>query len=214
MRIVLACLTMVDRTDFAVAEIPRRPNSIFVVLLGSCVILTIVCACLISTIVLVRQYQSSEKKKDNFRLIDDNHHSSEIKVINMSRKWETDHRIPKGIKPVKYNLLLHPHLTAGSFNGKVEITVDVTIPTSYIAVHVKNLEIVKTSLINENGSEVKHKDAFHYEKNQFWVVEMDEGSLLEPALYKLKLDFKGLLVGKIVGFYRSTYMDATGNSLR
>lgn len=198
---------MVDRPSIAPGEIPRRSNSIFMVLLGTCAILTIICACLISTIILIKQYQNTEKKNKN-SYSSDNHYSSDIKVLNMTKGWEKDHRIPENTKPLHYDLLLNPDLESGKFEGNVVITFEVTEPVEYLVIHVRNLEVTNTVLkkkVNETESDVKFKNAFHYEENQFWVVELNDNEKLDSGLYNISLDFHGNLTGKIVGFYRSIY---------
>uniref|UniRef100_A0A1B6I6L6 Aminopeptidase N-like N-terminal domain-containing protein n=1 Tax=Homalodisca liturata TaxID=320908 RepID=A0A1B6I6L6_9HEMI len=124
--------------------------------------------------------------------------------------WENEYRLSQHVLPELYNLLIYPNLDNGTFSGSVEITLNVTAPCDYITLHHKGL-IIENSILSANqGSINLVKNAFDYPKNEFWVVRLTE--MINPGIYSLKLDFSGSLTGDIVGFYRSTYKDISGES--
>ncbi|XP_046672950.1 glutamyl aminopeptidase-like isoform X2 [Homalodisca vitripennis] len=124
--------------------------------------------------------------------------------------WENEYRLSQHVLPELYNLLIYPNLDNGTFSGSVEITLNVTAPCDYITLHHKGL-IIENSILSANqGSINLVKNAFDYPKNEFWVVRLTE--MINPGTYSLKLDFSGSLTGDIVGFYRSTYKDISGES--
>lgn len=112
--------------------------------------------------------------------------------------------------PEVYNLFLHPDLSKGTFKGTVDITVKIIAPCNYIKLHHKSLIIENSRLTLPNDSTNFVKDSFDYPKNEFWVVRLNES--LRPGLYSLKLDFGGSLTDDIVGFYRSSYRDDSGEN--
>ncbi len=51
------------------------------------------------------------------------------------------------------------------------------------------------------------KRTFPYDRNQFWVTELDE-KIPEDSRVILHLHFEGSLVVGIVGYYKSTYINS------
>lgn len=117
-------------------------------------------------------------------------------------------RLSPDVQPVLYSLFLHPNLRTGLFKGKLTITITVKAFQSHISLHIKGLNVTKTKIVvnDETQTEIKIRDSFEYEKNEFWVIVPEEN--IEPGSYKLYLEFDGKLTGKIVGFYQSVYKTA------
>lgn len=125
-------------------------------------------------------------------------------VSGMNTEWEKNILIPEYVKPVDYDIFIHPNLNDGTFSGTVSIGVNITKPWSYIPVHIKNLKVIKSSLVFNDGSAVAVETS-HCVKNQFWVlIPKEEVSVL--GLYTINLTFEGTLTGKNVGLYRSVYI--------
>ena len=61
------------------------------------------------------------------------------------------------------------------------------------------MNVTKSSL--SGGHKVKY--SFHYEPNQFWVVQTEKE--VPKGSVNLNLEFSGYLTHGIVGFYKSTY---------
>ena len=147
------------------------------------------------------------------------------------RPWEKDYRLPADVLPVHYRLSLHPDLETGLFTGKlsagffwfdifgllvltgdfclsgsVDIFVNTTRGRDCFIVHAKYLSVESTKLRDghdADGAVLPVKDAFEYEPNEFWVV--DVGYPVPPGEYTLSLTFSGSLTRDIVGFYKSVY---------
>ncbi|KAK6629881.1 hypothetical protein RUM43_003702 [Polyplax serrata] len=130
-----------------------------------------------------------------------------------SNQWMLSPLVPQYIKPLEYDILIEPDLDAGVFTGKVVISLKIEGTGSYIPVHVKNLEVTGSHLSDETDKTVSAKTSY-CEKNQFFVMSLPEGNTFHPGLYKIVLSFKGSLMGKIVGLYKSSYLDETTNSER
>ncbi|XP_044586424.1 glutamyl aminopeptidase isoform X2 [Cotesia glomerata] len=122
---------------------------------------------------------------------------------------ELSFRLPKQVKPLHYDLYLHPNLIDGTFKGHVTILIDVMEVKNYIALHQKDLNITKTTLKtydrNENY-EIPIRDTYTIEKLEILVVSCNDN--LPIGVYQLYFEFNGALQpDKIVGFYASTYKD-------
>lgn len=125
----------------------------------------------------------------------------------MVEEWHLNPLVPDYIKPITYDLLINPDLQKGTFGGTVNITIKLNEVGSYIPIHIKNLEVLKTTLSRENGDFIPTENSF-CEKNQFWVLNVSNSKTLQPGIYRVTLEYKGSLIGKIVGFYKSSYSDS------
>lgn len=118
-------------------------------------------------------------------------------------------RLPKEIKPVHYDLFLHPNLQEGAFSGKVNILLDVLDTRRTIALHQKGLNIQSANLTTydrEENFEIKISSISKPTKYEIFVISTENE--FNPGLYNLNLEFDGSLHDKIVGFYSSKYRDS------
>ena len=139
--------------------------------------------------------------------------SSSPTTTRSSNLWEIDYRLPSDTLPLHYEIYLHPNLNSGTFNGTVDIHINVTNPRDYILVHIKFLKIAKTTLHKlQDNAQINIKEAFEYEENEFWVVKLQEA--ITPGGYKLSMSFSGSLTEDIVGFYQSNYYNSDTNITR
>ena len=89
--------------------------------------------------------------------------------------WEVDYRISQCTQPIHYDVYLFPDLEADTFSGKVAIDIQVTgPPRSFLAVHIKHLNITKVSL-----SITAVLVIFHNTHNEFITKEL----IVENAIY-------------------------------
>ncbi|XP_074105010.1 glutamyl aminopeptidase isoform X1 [Cotesia typhae] len=172
---------------------------------GFSIFLTFLCCILISIILLIYH------KSDFCAYIQDP--SNPDRYCKMAYKEqersELSFRLPKQVKPLHYDLYLHPNLIDGTFKGHVTILIDVMEVKNYVALHQKDLNITKTTLKsydrNENY-EVPIRDTYTIEKLEILVVSCNDN--LPIGVYQLYFEFNGALQpDKIVGFYASTYKD-------
>lgn len=118
-------------------------------------------------------------------------------------------RLPKEVKPIHYDLFLHPNLQKGTFSGKVTILLDVLDRRRTIALHQKGLNIKSANLTTydrEENFEIELSSISKPTKYEIFVVSAENE--FNPGLYNLYLEFDGSLQDKIVGFYSSKYKDA------
>lgn len=125
-------------------------------------------------------------------------------------------RLPKEVKPLHYDVYLHPDLANGTFRGNVTILIDVLDKRSHVTVHQKDLCIESTKLRTydlEENHEVTIEDVAVLSKYEMLAVSTKDE--LHSGLYELIFEFSGALQpDKIVGFYSSKYKDETRNEIR
>lgn len=130
--------------------------------------------------------------------------------MNMGMIPDLSFRLPKEVKPLHYDVYLHPDLDKGTFQGKVTILIDVFDRRSYIALHQKDLNITRTTLKTydrEENFEFELLDIIQIPKHEMFVISTKNE--LHTGLYNLSFEFNGALQpDKIVGFYSSKYKDA------
>lgn len=131
------------------------------------------------------------------------------------KPWE-QLRMPSYIKPIHYEIELKPDFydDNGIFTGIETIELNVTKDTPYLMVHIRELAITRSAVtLFDGGADLPIKQTFFYEENEFWVVEMMQ-PIKSGTKVNLYFEFNGSLVGHIVGFYKSTYVNTNTNQTR
>ncbi|XP_020286525.1 glutamyl aminopeptidase-like isoform X2 [Pseudomyrmex gracilis] len=120
---------------------------------------------------------------------------------------KSSYRLPSEVKPVHYDLLLHPVLENSTFIGNVTILIDVLDKRKTILLHQKDLKITDTKLTTyglETDYEVEIEDTKYADHDMFVVVLKND---LKPGLYNLSMVFNGSMANKMVGLYTSKYVN-------
>jgi puromycin-sensitive aminopeptidase len=129
----------------------------------------------------------------------------------------TEHRLPRSVAPVRYDLRLAPDLEAATFTGEERVELDVREPVTTIVCNAAELEIASatlTPITAEEGDE-QGDDAGPITL----AVRLDEGDQLATftlpdeipsGRYALDLAFSGILNDQLRGFYRSTFTAEDG----
>ena len=112
------------------------------------------------------------------------------------------YRLPRGAVPTRYDVELAPDLAAATFEGRVEITVDVVEPVGELVLNAIELDVAE---VRVDGSDV----AWHLEPATERLVISPVGGL-QPGAVSVVVSFTGILNDKLRGFYRSTFRDASG----
>ncbi|XP_017848887.1 glutamyl aminopeptidase isoform X3 [Drosophila busckii] len=126
-------------------------------------------------------------------------------------------RLPKALKPRKYNLHLRPDLSQKNYTGNISINLQVLDPIAFIPVHIKQLNVSHDKLqrLDESGAPLKDIEpalTFTHPDYEYWVTEFDKP--LEVGNYTLHLKFNGSLTDRITGLYQSSYYDKLTNRTR
>jgi puromycin-sensitive aminopeptidase len=112
------------------------------------------------------------------------------------------YRLPRGVRPDRYDVRLRPSLTEATFSGTVHIELSVGDPTETLVLNAADLTIT--------SCEVDSRPAV-------WELEVASERLfvtpqtpLAAGSSILTIGFEGVLNDKLRGFYRSTYVDDDG----
>ncbi|XP_072314030.1 glutamyl aminopeptidase [Eucyclogobius newberryi] len=124
-----------------------------------------------------------------------------------SGDWQ-NFRLPEYVNPIHYDLHLEPNMQDDTYSGTVEVQVDVTKDTKHLWLHIRQtfvsaLPRLRLGATQEDGAKLEVTKCFEYKKHEYVVVEA--ATTLTPGVYVLSLDFKGVLTGSVVGFYRVVY---------
>jgi aminopeptidase N len=112
------------------------------------------------------------------------------------------YRLPRSVVPTRYDLELATDLATASFEGRVEIAVDVVEPVEQLVLNAIELDIAE---VRVDGSDVH----WHLEPDTERLVVSPAGGL-QPGTVSLNVSFSGTLNDQLRGFYRSTFKDGAG----
>jgi puromycin-sensitive aminopeptidase len=110
-------------------------------------------------------------------------------------------RLPVDVVPVNYKLELKPDLTAFTFQGQLEITVQVCKATSVVVMNCAEIEIQSAKCVQ--GDLVATVTFNEAEE----TVSLEFPSQLATGEVTLALQYTGKLNDQMRGFYRSKYTD-------
>ncbi|XP_026482573.1 zinc finger protein 714-like [Ctenocephalides felis] len=127
------------------------------------------------------------------------------------KKMKIDYRLPEGVKPVHYDLLLTPDLKTGKFSGHVGIDVQVKAKRNDLVLHGKDLRISSFRVLDSKGDELPlaSKNMEMDSVRDFYIIRAKNG--FSSGNYKVEIDYEGSLTDRITGFYQSTYTDEHGD---
>eukprot|EP00002_Diphylleia_rotans_P005060 TRINITY_DN1406_c0_g1_i3.p1 TRINITY_DN1406_c0_g1~~TRINITY_DN1406_c0_g1_i3.p1 ORF type:complete len:895 (+),score=173.41 TRINITY_DN1406_c0_g1_i3:54-2738(+) len=118
-------------------------------------------------------------------------------------------RLPTTSTPSNYNLFFAPNLSAASFTGTLSLSITITQQTTCLILHADELQVNNVKLFVNGGRLELIPNSISFEKQyQFLVISF--ASLLPVGDAVLTMNFVGTLNDKLVGFYRSSFVDSTG----
>lgn len=110
----------------------------------------------------------------------------------------TGYRLPTTVVPISYDLSLHPYLEAGTFDGKVSISLQINEPTNIVMLHSNGLTI--------NDVKINEIDAEYTLDTQYELLVITTEDELEDTA-QLDISFNGDMKNRIVGLYVSSYTE-------
>ena len=125
----------------------------------------------------------------------------------LSQTADDPFRLPRHVRPLRYELRMEPDLPGASFHGRVTVALTVVEATNVIVFNALELAIEDAVIEDDRG------------RRQSASVALDESlqrcrlTLTQPVIpgqWRLHLGFRGTLNDKLRGFYRSTYKDQSG----
>ena len=117
--------------------------------------------------------------------------------------------LPSNVKPSKYRMTLQPDLEAFTFKGEQTVDIDIVIPTARIVLNAAELQIGDVTL-RRNGTSISAQSIALDEGTETAIL--DFGRTLAQGPAQLEMQFTGILNDRLVGFYRSEYQDAEGQT--
>jgi puromycin-sensitive aminopeptidase len=117
-------------------------------------------------------------------------------------------RLPDAVRPTRYELEIAPDLGAGRFTGTVTISLAVREPARSVTLHARDLA-VDVGAVRQNGRTIGAAVALDTDAERCSIA-LDEALTAGEA--DIELHFSGTLSDSLVGFYRSTFTDAGGQS--
>nr|CAD7397437.1 unnamed protein product [Timema poppensis] len=119
---------------------------------------------------------------------------------------QQDYRLPTGIVPENYYVVLKPNLDGDTFQfeGRVNILINVTENTDRITLHADDLDIDDETIHIQGGSEVSVVTVTRDTIRHFYDLKLNQ-ELLAGRSYRILLFYKGYHREDMAGFYRSYY---------
>ncbi|KAF3947273.1 hypothetical protein CMV_026569 [Castanea mollissima] len=121
-------------------------------------------------------------------------------------------RLPKFSVPKRYDIWLKPDLSTCKFDGSVAIELNIIADTSFIVLNAVELSIDTTFIsfthpatANSSNSNQVLKPLYVDVVEEDEILVLDFADTLPIGIGLLTIAFKGILNGKMKGFYTSTY---------
>ncbi|KAF4524602.1 hypothetical protein B566_EDAN008557, partial [Ephemera danica] len=144
--------------------------------------------------------------------------SAEYAVKHESRAGE--YILPTNLEPLEYDISINPYLefppeNAFTFDGHVHVLFTVTADTTIVRLHAFNLTIDDATFKVQADNETEARNISSWglssDDKHFLSIYMTQ-ALEAGRLFTLDVDFSGWMKDDLVGFYRSSYFNDTGNT--
>ncbi|KAJ1678497.1 hypothetical protein EV182_003929, partial [Spiromyces aspiralis] len=120
--------------------------------------------------------------------------------------------LPATVTPRHYDLTMEPDLTALVYDGQVTIQLDINEAVSQIVLHATHIEFREALLVLGDDTEPIKVTDFALNKDSETVTLSLSREAPANSKGALTIKFSGTLNDEMVGFYRSSFKDAQGNS--
>ena len=119
------------------------------------------------------------------------------------------YRLPRTVVPSNYQIHLTPDLEKFTFDGRVEIDLDINESVTSFALNAKELELSGASVTVAGQTYVSGAPSFDEE---YETATFTFDAALPTGAAVATITFTGILNDQLHGFYRSTYTDNNGVS--
>ncbi|KAM4578533.1 endoplasmic reticulum aminopeptidase 1-like [Fundulus diaphanus] len=116
-------------------------------------------------------------------------------------------RLPITVRPLHYDLTIHPNLTTLDFTGVVRISLDVQEDASAVVLHAKQMHVSSAALLAPEGIRplrVLEYPRFHQ------LALLPDSVLTKGRKYEVQLEFAANLSDSFHGFYKGSYRTSSG----
>ena len=117
------------------------------------------------------------------------------------------YRLPRSVRPTRYDLRLEPDLTTLTFTGDETVTLEVKEATAEIVLNAVDLAFGDATVTNARGESLRGTPIVDEAAERCRITF---ASSIAPGTWRLRLTFTGILNDKLRGFYRSSYKDPSG----
>ncbi|XP_037789937.1 endoplasmic reticulum aminopeptidase 1-like [Penaeus monodon] len=121
----------------------------------------------------------------------------------------TSVRLPTHVRPLHYDLSLHPNLTSRYVKGELTIKLTAIEETQQIVIHGHELNVTSYKLHNKYEKPIGISKFLEYPAHQQLYLKLDE-ILRRGSNYTLRLSYEFTLKEGLEGFYLSSYKTASG----
>ena len=129
-------------------------------------------------------------------------------LLGASVPQRDPNRLPTTVVPSHYDLTLVPDLDAATFTGSEAVALTILEPVSELVLHALDLTI-DTAWLAREGERLEITVAFEPEAE---TAVLTLAGTAQPGQWTLHATFTGELNDKLVGFYRSTFVDDAGET--
>ena len=120
------------------------------------------------------------------------------------------YRLPRDVRPDRYDIVIEPDLDAARFVGEVHIEATVHAPIDSVTLNAAELECSDV-MLSQGGTTSGAEISFDPETERMTLRPAD-GRRLEPGNLRISCTFAGELNDQLRGFYRSTFVDEAGEA--
>ncbi|XP_015604734.1 uncharacterized protein LOC107272255 [Cephus cinctus] len=157
-------------------------------------------------VVILGPTRTTSNLVENF----DDHHHALLRVDNDDKV--IDYRLPTTLSPESYTVLLTPYFNNFTFDGDILIIVNVINDTDTISLHTKDLVINQIQINNTAGATLPVAGTQWDSVTEILTISLNNTLSSGTSIY-VGMTFVGTLNDDMVGFYRSYYTDANGNTV-
>ena len=123
---------------------------------------------------------------------------------------ETRLILPEHVTPTNYDVKLEPNFDTFTFQGAVTIKADVNQTTDSIVLNSAELEIQDVS-VDSKGVKCDVLDVSINPDNETISIKLAKGLEIGTSNLQVQISFIGSLNDRLLGFYKSQYIDINGN---
>ncbi|MFC5478983.1 M1 family metallopeptidase [Massilia suwonensis] len=115
---------------------------------------------------------------------------------------ETTTQLPRGVRPLHYDIALVPDAPNARFSGQAAIDLEVTAPTGSITLNAADLSFAKATLAPKSGAAQEARIAVNEEAQ---TATFRFAKPLAKGRYTLRLDYTGIIGTQAVGLFSLDY---------
>uniref|UniRef100_A0A3Q2Q843 Aminopeptidase n=1 Tax=Fundulus heteroclitus TaxID=8078 RepID=A0A3Q2Q843_FUNHE len=116
-------------------------------------------------------------------------------------------RLPTTVRPLHYDLTIHPNLTTLDFTGVVRISLDVQEDAGAVVLHAKQMRVSGAVLLAPEG--VRPLRVLEYPRFHQLAL-LPDSVLTKGRRYEVQLEFAANLSDSFHGFYKGSYRTSGG----